>query len=288
MTFLSRHAGPAAYDALRHPSHYSAAIARVQRLATYSDGAGNKIVYSGSIEQNIQIKFTGSNNLLVVTDGACIGRLSVDFDCHNGVLQIGSSHGVPAFSGSIRVGQDSKVLIGDNVSTTSTVAMSATEGTTIRVGDDVMFASENQIRADDGHPIFDVRTSKRVNVSKSITIGNHVWLARGAVVLGGASIGDGTVIGYGSIVTRKIPNNCVAAGVPAKVVRRDTAWERPHLSLIKPFYKPDASTVKKSKYWNLTEDEAPKASSRPTAAKRALRKALCTIRAAKRLVRSAG
>jgi hypothetical protein len=42
----------------------------VQRLATYSDGAGNKIVYSGSIEQNIQIKFTGSNNLLVVSDGA--------------------------------------------------------------------------------------------------------------------------------------------------------------------------------------------------------------------------
>jgi hypothetical protein len=49
--------------------------------------------------------------------------------------------------------------------------MSATEGTTIVIGDDVMFASHNQVRADDAHPIFDVRTGQRVNVSKSIEIG---------------------------------------------------------------------------------------------------------------------
>ena len=139
------------------------------------------------------------------------------------------------------------------MSCTSVVAFSATEGTTVRVGDDVMFASENQVRADDGHPIFDVASGERVNVSRSITIGNHVWLARAAIVLGGVAIGDGTVIGYGSIVTKRVPNNCVAAGVPARVVRRDIAWERPHLSLTKPYYKPDSSTVEKSPYWNLTE-----------------------------------
>jgi acetyltransferase-like isoleucine patch superfamily enzyme len=160
---------------------------------------------------------------------------------------------VPAFSAAIRIGQDSTVRIGRNVSSTSTVAMSATEGTTIVIGEDVMFASENQVRADDGHPIFDVRTGQRVNVSKSIRIGAHVWLGRMAVVLGGARIGSGTVIGYGSIVTGRIPNNCVAAGVPARVVRRDIAWERPHLSLVRPFYKPDATSVVKSAYWQLTE-----------------------------------
>ncbi|MGH9889087.1 MAG: acyltransferase [bacterium] len=231
------------------------------RLANYSDDAGNRIVHGGAIENGIRIKFVGSNNLLVVSDLARLGQLTIDFDCDNGVVQIGASKGVPAFSAAIRVGQDSRVLIGDDVSCTETVAMSATEGTTIRVGDDVMFASLNQVRADDGHPIFDVRTEKRVNVSRSITIGNHVWVGRGAAVLGGATIGDGTVIGYGSIVTRAIPNNCVAAGVPAKVVRRDTAWERPHLSMAKPYYKPDASTVKKSRYWRLTDDEGEGAAS---------------------------
>lgn len=230
-------------------------MVNVTQLSNYSDPQGNEIRYSGVIDQNIRIKFTGSNNRVVISDGARIGRLMVDFDCDNGHFEVGSSRGVPAFSGSIRVGQDSSVIIGNNVSTTEPVAMSATEGTSITIGDDVMIASDNQIRADDGHPIFDVRTGRRANVSRSITIGNHVWLARSAVVLGGATIGDGSVIGYGSIVTKRVPNNCIAVGVPARVSRRDIAWERPHLSMVKPFYKPDASTIRKSPHWALTEPE---------------------------------
>jgi hypothetical protein len=148
------------------------------------------------------------------------------------------------------------------------VSISACEGTTVRIGDDVMFASDNQVRADDGHPIFDVRSGKRVNTSRSIEIGDHVWLGRGATVLGGSRIGSGSVVGYGSIVTGKVPNNVVAAGSPARIVRRDTAWERPHLSLAPPFYKPDASTVEKTGYWNLTEDDS---SARPSWQRRARR-----------------
>lgn len=228
----------------------------VTRLAQYRDDRGNEIVYAGEIEQDIRIKFTGCNNRVVVADTARLRRLVVDFDCDNGLLEIGGNSGAPAFTAAIRVGQDSAVRIGQNVSATATVAMSAVEGTEIVVGDDVMFASENQVRADDGHPIFDVRTGKRVNVSRSIRIGNHVWLARMSTVLGGAEIGDGSVIGYGAVVTKRIPNNCVAAGVPARVVRRDTAWERPHLSLVRPYYKRDASTITKSGYWNLTEADS--------------------------------
>lgn len=140
------------------------------------------------IEQNIRITFTGSNNRLVVSNEARVGRLIVDFDCDNGHVQLGSRQSVPPCSGNIRVGQDSSALIGNNVSTTEPVAMSPTEGTTIIIGDDVMIASDNQIRADDRHPISDVRTGKRANVSRSI---NHLWLARSAVGLGGAVIGDG-------------------------------------------------------------------------------------------------
>lgn len=251
---------------------------RLTTLADFADDRGNLIRYAGRVEQGIAIKFTGSNNVLEVAEGARLGRLTIDFDCDNGTVRIGPSKGVPAFSASIRVGQDSTVLVGSNVSTTTTCAMSATEGTTIRIGHDVMIASENQIRADDGHPIFDVRTGNRVNVSKDIVIGDHVWLARAAVVLGGARIGAGTVIGYGSIVTKRIPNNCVAAGIPARVVRRDTAWERPHLSLVKPYYKPDASSVKKSRYWKLTEDDATPVPSLRRRAARALRRRAGALR----------
>ena len=225
----------------------------IHELSSYADEHGNSISYQGRKEKGVRVKFTGSNNTLTIDPRARIESLIVDFDCDNGVLRIGGNDGAPPLRAAIRVGQDSVVSIGRNVSMTSVCAMSATEGAHITIGDDVMFASENQVRADDGHPIFDVRTGLRANPARSITIGAHVWLGRAAVVLGGAKIGSGSVIGYGSIVTKSVPNNCIAAGVPAKIVRRDIAWERPHLSLVAPFYKPDASTITKSSYWHLTE-----------------------------------
>ncbi|WP_370544404.1 acyltransferase [Frondihabitans sp. VKM Ac-2883] len=226
----------------------------IRELKAFEDDRGNRIEYTGEHAREVKITIRGENNRIAIDSTARLGRFVVDMDCDNGSLTIGAGQGAPPLNATIRIGQDSTVTIGDNVSSTNTCVISATEGTSVSIGNDVMLASQTQIRADDGHAIFDVETGDRVNVSRSISIGNHVWLGMGAAVLGGASIGDGTVIGYGSLVTRALPNNCVAVGTPAKVVRRNVAWERAHLSLSKPFYKPDASTVEKSSYWHMTED----------------------------------
>jgi acetyltransferase-like isoleucine patch superfamily enzyme len=244
----------------------------VTELAAYKDERGNEIRFSGRIEQNMMIRFRGSNNTLIVGDTPRFTALTINFDCDNGTVTIGSNTGkrVPAFSAGIRVGQDAAVRIGDNVSSTGSVTISAAEGTTVQIGNDVMFASRNEVRADDAHVIFDVRTGKRINPSQSIKIGDHVWIAAGATVLGGVEIGSGSVIGLGSIVTRKIPNNVIAVGVPAKVVRKDIAWERPHTTLTRPYYKPDASTVDRSRrYWRLTEDDESAAPAKQAAKKAA-------------------
>ncbi|KAD4007150.1 acyltransferase [Arthrobacter yangruifuii] len=231
-------------------------MTRISTLGYYSDERQNQIIYNGpTISTGISIEFTGSNNRLIVSDQARLGRFTVMFDCDNGILEIGPSRSVAPFTAFIRVGQDSEVKVGANVSTTATCVISAVEGTTVTIGNDVMIASENEIRADDAHPIFDVNTGKRVNLSRDIIIGNHVWLAKRAVVLGGSKIGSGSVIGFGAVLKGIVPNNCVAAGVPAKVVRRDIAWERPHLSRAKPFYKPDGDSVAKTPYWLPTVDE---------------------------------
>lgn len=228
----------------------------VKSLGPYRDDQRNVIDTTREHEGDVEINFKGSNNKVIVAYNAKIKSLRVTFDGDNGLLRIGKNPKVGKASFNIRIGQDSTVRIGDNVSTTNPAQISAVEGTTVSFGNDVMIASGNQFRADDAHPIFDVETELRVNPSADIKIGNHVWIAAGAAVLGGAEIGDGSVIGFRSLVTRKIPNNCVAVGAPAKVVRRNIAWERPHLSNTKPFYKPDASTVTKSEdYWNLTEVE---------------------------------
>lgn len=265
------------------------AMTTTSPLTAYQDDRGNRIEYDGPVLDSVTVTFTGRNNRMTVASPAKFGRLKVDFNCDDGVFECGPHTEGPAFSGGLRVGQDSRILIGANVTCTSGVTVSATEGTTVRIGDDVMFASGNQVRADDGHPIFDVRTGDRVNVSRDITIGHHVWLAGGVVVLGGVRIGDGTVVGYGSVVTRDVPNNCIAVGSPAKVVRRDTAWERPHLSLTRPYYKPNAGTVKKSAWWALTEDvEQDGGPARPAARVRAprsrVRRGLGRVRRAVRVL----
>jgi len=55
--------------------------------------------------------------------------------------------------------------------------------------------------------------------AKPIRIGSDVWVGRGACILPGVTIGDGAIIGANSIVTKDVPPDCIAAGIPAKIIR---------------------------------------------------------------------
>lgn len=73
---------------------------------------------------------------------------------------------------------------------------------------------------------------RRLCYAKPVRIGNDCWLGAGVTICPGVTIGNGCVIGAGSVVTRDIPDNCFAAGVPCKVVREIT--DRDSMK-----YKPD-------------------------------------------------
>lgn len=66
--------------------------------------------------------------------------------------------------------------------------------------------------ADDTQPIRDQAGETRL-----VTIGAGSWVGAGAVVM--ADVGRDAVIGAGAVVTRAVPNEVLAAGVPARVVR---------------------------------------------------------------------
>ncbi|AFY33732.1 DapH/DapD/GlmU-related protein [Calothrix sp. PCC 7507] len=57
---------------------------------------------------------------------------------------------------------------------------------------------------------------------EGITIEDNCWLGTGVKVLDGVTIGKSSVIGAGAVVTKDIPPNSVAVGVPAKVIRTTT------------------------------------------------------------------
>lgn len=91
----------------------------------------------------------------------------------------------------------------------------------IEIGDDVWtghhvyITDQNHGYDDPDRPI-----SQQVQPERPVRIGDGSWIGHGSVVLPGATIGRHVVIGANSVVTGDIPDNSVAVGAPARVIRR--------------------------------------------------------------------
>jgi acetyltransferase-like isoleucine patch superfamily enzyme len=91
----------------------------------------------------------------------------------------------------------------------------------ITIGHDVAISENVTIWDSDTHAII----GKERVMTQPITIGNKVWIGANVTILKGVTIGDGAIIAAGSVVTRAIPANCLAAGVPAKVIKEKVYWK---------------------------------------------------------------
>lgn len=70
------------------------------------------------------------------------------------------------------------------------------------------------------HPLEAEERNKGVEWAEPVTIGDNVWLGGNVTVLPGVTIGNNCVIGAGSVVTKDIPDGCVAVGNPARVTKK--------------------------------------------------------------------
>ena len=80
-----------------------------------------------------------------------------------------------------------------------------------------------------GHPIHPSTRNSTYEFGKAITIGDNVWIGGNTVICPGVHAGDNVVIGAGSVVTKDIPDWCVAAGNPCRVLRKITEDDRKKL-----------------------------------------------------------
>lgn len=84
----------------------------------------------------------------------------------------------------------------------------------IEIGDNVVLAPRVHILAHDASTGLFVGYTKVANVK----IGNNVFIGASSTILPGVTIGDNVIIGAGSVVSKSIPSNSLAVGVPAKVI----------------------------------------------------------------------
>jgi acetyltransferase-like isoleucine patch superfamily enzyme len=107
----------------------------------------------------------------------------------------------------------------------------------IQIGDDV-FTGPYVYITDQNHGYTDpeMPIGRQLPRNTAVSIGSGTWLGAGAIVLPGACIGRNVVVAAGSVVRGEIPDRCVVAGVPAKVVREYVAgngWSPPSPPLVR-------------------------------------------------------
>lgn len=91
----------------------------------------------------------------------------------------------------------------------------------IKIGNNVAIAHDVTIMDSDSHCV-DYQLYK---MTKPVFIGDHVWIGTRATILKGVTIGNGAIVAAGSVVTKDVPECCMVAGVPAKIIKENVKWE---------------------------------------------------------------
>jgi Acetyltransferase (isoleucine patch superfamily) len=115
------------------------------------------------------------------------------------------------------------ITIGNNCHIRANAHISATNSITIG---NHLLTGTNVLITDNSHGMvtreyMSLPPNQRPLTTKGpVVIGDNVWLGNNVCVMPGVTIGDGAIIGANAVVTHDIPPLCVAAGIPAKVVKQ--------------------------------------------------------------------
>lgn len=151
-----------------------------------------QVVGKVNIERHVRLRVTDGGSA-VLQDGVSFDRF-VDVTVKYGQLEIGARS---------YIGSGSVICARDQVT----------------IGTDCLIAEYVTIRDQDHRFGPGLLSSQAGFTTAPVKIGNNVWIGAKATVTKGVTIGDNVVIGANSVVARDIPSNCVAVGMPARVIR---------------------------------------------------------------------
>ena len=147
---------------------------------------------------------------------------------HHDGGEVRLGEGVHIYRGTIiEIGRGGSVVIGDHSHIQSHCNIKGFLGST-RIGKNVQVAPHCSFSPYE-HGFDDLAVDIReqeITSSGDIRLEDNVWLGISVQVLDGVTIGKGTVVGAGAVVTRDLPSDSVAVGMPAHVIRRRGEFER--------------------------------------------------------------
>jgi len=110
---------------------------------------------------------------------------------------------------------ESRITIGDYCLICPGVRISA--AAEVVVGDNCMLANGVYLTDSDWHGIYDRTVTGNPD---PVRIENNAWIGDSAIVCKGVTVGENSIVGAGAVVTHDVPANSIAAGNPAKVMKR--------------------------------------------------------------------
>jgi acetyltransferase-like isoleucine patch superfamily enzyme len=151
------------------------------------------------------------------TDGLCFVGPGVELEIgRDAVVRLGRwcwiGHGtkIRAHEGEVEIG--AKTVLGQECTISSFQHVAI--GRECIVADRVMLIDFDHGVTEEERPIRVQGIYKR-----DVNVGNNCWIGYGACILRGVTVGDNAIIGTSTVVTRDLPANAVAGGVPARILR---------------------------------------------------------------------
>lgn len=184
-----------------------------------------KIMTEKQIAKQLKINviFNGDNNTVSIYNPKNLANSVIQFNGNNSTVIFGGNnsgrYGISLYK------DGNKVTIGKDTSCCD-IGISAINNE-IHIGEDCMISNNVRIWGD-GHSVLDAKTKKVINLpTKPIVIGNHVWLGERVTITKNANIPNNCICGIASVVTKSFEEkNCLIAGNPAKIKKRNINWSR--------------------------------------------------------------
>lgn len=187
---------------------------------------GNKIEGFFPKLTRSNIVFKGKNNILYCEKNVELKNSTINFNGDNSLVYL--SENPQADHIIVSCYTDCVFHLGSRTRTHKVVPLNIilSEHGTFFIGDDCTFSLNIYVRNSDVHLIYDTKTRRRSNRSRSIYIGDHVWVCQNVLIMKGTQIDSGSVVGAGCLLAgTKVPHNTAYGGNPAKRLKKNIFWD---------------------------------------------------------------